>query len=248
MGAVHGVEALGPSAGRRAPRLFDEPDATPAIEPRQSKRAKKLACRFEGFSLHAGTHVAAHARFGLERLCRYVVRPALVNDRLTRLPDGRFAYALKKKWSDGSTHVVLSAHALLERLAALVPRPRFPLLTYHGVLAPAASLRPRIVPAPPLPKEINCPHDAQPAADEPLPLPVKGTRRRYYTWAELMQRVWSFDVLVCPACGGPCKVLTFLTDPAVVRRILAHLRLPTEPPRRAPARAPPQSELAFSSP
>ena len=31
--------------------------------------------------------------------------------------------------------------AFIERLAALIPRSRFPLLTYHGVLAPAAKLR-----------------------------------------------------------------------------------------------------------
>jgi len=35
---------------------------------------------------------------------------------------------------------------LLERLCALVPRPRKHLVTYHGVLAPAAGLRSRVVP------------------------------------------------------------------------------------------------------
>lgn len=35
---------------------------------------------------------------------------------------------------------------LIERLLALVPRPRKHLVTYHGVLAPGASMRPRIVP------------------------------------------------------------------------------------------------------
>jgi len=54
----------------------------------------------------------------------------LGTERLTRLPDGRLAYSLEKKWSDGTTAVVLSPEALLERLAALVPRPRFPLVTY----------------------------------------------------------------------------------------------------------------------
>jgi hypothetical protein len=42
-------------------------------------------------------------------------------------------------------------------------------------------------------------------------------------------------------------VLTFLTDPAVVRRILAHLGLPTEPPPVAPARPPPQGDFAFGA-
>jgi hypothetical protein len=64
---------------------------------------------------------------------------------LLRLPDGRVAYSLKKTWRDGSTHVVLSPQVLIERLLALVPRPRRHLVTYHGVLAPGASLRHRVV-------------------------------------------------------------------------------------------------------
>ena len=37
---------------------------------------------------------------------------------------------------------------LSERLAALVPRPRLHLIRFHGVLAPNAKLRSKIVPAP----------------------------------------------------------------------------------------------------
>jgi hypothetical protein len=42
--------------------------------------------------------------------------------------------------------MVLTGQVLIERLLALVPRPRRHLVTYHGVLAPAASLRSRVVP------------------------------------------------------------------------------------------------------
>jgi hypothetical protein len=59
-----------------------------ATERKQSKRARKLACRYEGFSLHAGTRVAESSRFGLEKLCRYAARPPLANERLSRLADG----------------------------------------------------------------------------------------------------------------------------------------------------------------
>jgi hypothetical protein len=40
-----------------------------------------------------------------------------------------------------------------------------------------------------------------------------GTRRTYYSWAQLMRRVIGIDVLLCDRCGGRRKVLTFLTDP-----------------------------------
>ena len=66
--------------------------------------------------------------------------------------------------------------------------------------------------------------------------------RRYYRWAELMRRVFEVDVLVCEHCGGRRRVLTFLTDPPVLRRILEHLGLAADPPPIAPARP----ELPFA--
>ena len=37
-----------------------------------------------GFSLHANVDVPAHDRLRLERLCRYVARPAVALERLSR--------------------------------------------------------------------------------------------------------------------------------------------------------------------
>jgi hypothetical protein len=56
------------------------------------------------------------------------------------------AYSLKKRWKDGTTHVVMTKQVLMERLCALVPRPRRHLVTYHGVFAPAAGIRRWVVP------------------------------------------------------------------------------------------------------
>ena len=41
----------------------------------------------------------------------------------------------------------MTKQVLMERLCALVPRPRRHLVTYHGVLRPAAGIRPQVVPA-----------------------------------------------------------------------------------------------------
>jgi len=56
---------------------------------------------------------------------------------------------LKTRWADGTTHLRLSPQQLLERLAALIPRPRTNQLLYHGVFAANAKWRARIVPGPP---------------------------------------------------------------------------------------------------
>lgn len=100
-----------------------------------------LCAAVDEFSLHAGAWVSARDR---EKLCRYAARPAVAASRLVELADGRIGYALKNRWRDGTTAVVMTKEVLMERLCALVPKPRKHLVTYHGVLAPASGMRPKV--------------------------------------------------------------------------------------------------------
>ena len=59
-----------------------------------------------GFSLHAGVAAEDSQRDKLERLCRYISRPAVAIERSSRLPDGRIRYTLKTPYRDGTTHVL----------------------------------------------------------------------------------------------------------------------------------------------
>jgi len=59
-----------------------------------------------------------------------------------------------------------------------------------------------------------------------------------------MKRTFAIDVLICDHCGGPRRLIALLTDGLVVRKILTHLGLDTEPPPLAPARAPPEFQFA----
>ncbi len=137
--------ATGPHAGQRWRRLGDR------VEPQDSDADPDATSRVpqhEGMSLHADVAVPAQDRRRLERLCRYVARPPLAHDRLELRPDGRLTLRLKTRWRDGTTHIVMERHELLERLVPLIPPPRVHQVRYHGVLAPCASARDRIVPGP----------------------------------------------------------------------------------------------------
>ncbi|MCX7136889.1 MAG: transposase, partial [Proteobacteria bacterium] len=74
--------------------------------------------------LHAGVRCGAHQRKELECLCRYITRPAIANERLTRDGAGDVVPQLKSAWRDGTTHIKMSPLEFMQRLAALVPRPR----------------------------------------------------------------------------------------------------------------------------
>jgi Putative transposase len=43
---------------------------------------------------------------------------------------------LRTPWRDGTTHQLMSPLELMQKLAALVPRPKLHLIRFHGVLAP----------------------------------------------------------------------------------------------------------------
>jgi hypothetical protein len=48
---------------------------------------------------------------------------------------------------------------------------------------------------------------------------------------------------VCPLCGAEMRVIAFITDPPTIHDILVHLGEPAAPPRIAPARGPPLSDM-----
>lgn len=65
-----------------------------------------------------------YQRDRLERLCRYITRPALCLERLSTNAAGQVVYELKHPYHDGTTHILFSPEDFIARLAALVPRPR----------------------------------------------------------------------------------------------------------------------------
>ena len=103
--------------------------------------------RNAGFSLHAGVASAAHERAKLERLCRYITRPAVSAERLSLTAQGNIRYRLKTPYRDGTTDVMFEPLDFMARLAALVPTPRVNLTRYHGVFAPNHRLREQITPS-----------------------------------------------------------------------------------------------------
>jgi len=250
--------ASGPDAGapwRRVGDRVDPQDTDADPDPEASPRTPQHG----GMSLHAEVAVPARDRCRLERLCRYVARPPLANDRLEERPDGQLSLRLKTRWRDGTTHLLMERHELLERLVPLIPPPRAHQLRYHGILAPCASARDRIVPGPrpePAAAAAKGPSAALAAAGTPDAVPeARGRpdaagrsdrspptanaagheRPRRLAWAELLQRVFGIDALRCPRCGARMRLLAAIEDPAVARKILECLDLPARAPPLDPA-------------
>ena len=230
--SVQGRVALGSRAGARVRRRGDA--WAGATEP---SGLGPCHARHNGFDLHAGLCVPADQRDRLDRICRYALRPPVAQDRLQLTDDGQVRLELRRPWADGTTHLLFDPVELLERLAALTPRPRISLILYYGVLAPRAAWRSLVVQ---FGAAASPGAAAEPDAAADGHLDAADCRHtRNYLWAELMRRSLGLDVLACPRCGGRLTLIALIEDPAVIVRILGHLGLPTDIPEAQPARAPP---------
>jgi hypothetical protein len=200
--SVEGRVPDGERAGQRTAR-FGGPVERFVLAATTSAARSAVAA---GMSLHAGVFVPGTDRERLERLCRYTARPSVAVERLHELPDGRVTYELRHAWHDGTTHVVFEPRELLARLVAQIPPPRAHQLRYHGILAPAAAYRAKVVPS-------RNGHGAAesshvPAASRP-------------SWAVLLRHTFAVDALACPRCGGRMRPLGVVTDDRDIEAVLA---------------------------
>ena len=93
----------------------------------------------------------------------------------------------KTPWHGGTTHLVMSPLEFMQRLAALVPRPRLHLIRFHGVMAPNATLRAMVVPQEPVePAQASQPAQCKPNCAHHRPARL--------SWARLLKRVFSCDI------------------------------------------------------
>lgn len=215
---------MGPNKGKKALTLK-------TLQESDLKKNLGLVAKNSGFSLHAGVAMKGTDRSKIEKLCRYIARPAVALNRLSLNSTGQVIYTLKKAYDDGTTKIVMTQLELMERLAAIVPRPKIHLIRFAGVFAPHYKHRSEIVPKP---KELSL-------VEALIESKTKPKSKSRVSWARLLKRVFNIDVSKCTKCSGPMKIIAAIEDPKVIKKILTHLGLPTKAPTPWPVRGPPDT-------
>jgi len=187
--------AIGPLQGRKVFTLQTLPDC--GDDPLASAVGKVA-----GFSLHAGVAASANEREKLERLCRYMARPAVSTKRLSLTRNGQVRYELKTPYSNGTTHVLFEPLDFIARLVALVPKPRVNLTRYHGIFAPNSKYRALVTPAKRGKGKKGIAAQRQPPAE----------RRASMTWAQRLKRVFNIDIETCSECGDDVRIIASIAS------------------------------------
>ena len=198
--------AVGPSQGRKVFTLQTLPDCRP------DHPLVDTVGKVAGFSLHAGVATRAHERDKLERLCRYIARPAVSTKRLSLTRNGHVRYELKTPYAHGTPHVLFEprdfmyrmygmpwaqgcAGTAISRLVALIPKPRVNLTRFHGVFAPNSRYRAMVTPS-----KRGKGRKTNTANDKQDQTPAE--QQAAMTWAQRLKRVFDIDIETCSECGG----------------------------------------------
>jgi len=161
-----------------------------------------------GFNVHS--LVRTKTKIEAERVGKYMLRPILALDRLTFLePEGKVGY----RWGRDGAEQEMEVMNYLEFIArgtSHVPDKGQVMVRYFGLYGNAHRGKVK--------KSSQSPTALRIVEEELRRLPSKG-------WAAMIRKVYEVDPMICSKCGGRMKVVAFITEVAVVDRIIDHLKL-----------------------
>jgi len=190
-----------------------------------------LSWRHTGFSVDNSTFVYPSDEQGLQRLARYMIRSPVSLQRLHYLPETEQVLYQATKGHDQEDSEIIDSMDFLARVLMHVPDLNKPSIRYFGIYANRCQLKPR--------KDSTSPDATQ--NEDPPSVSNSILRRR---WANLIRRVYCADPLTCPKCGSNMRIISFITQPKVIHKSLAHLEK-----RGTETRAPPKpNSRQFSLP
>lgn len=182
--------------------------------------------KHSGFSLHRGSSIKADDEDSRKTLSEYISRAPFSLERMSFNKRSKtvvyrgehFHPALARNFD------VKDPLEWIARITAHIPKKGAKQVIYYGAYSQAWRGRERR-------QGISAPTEKEPASS----MKDRSTysRRRKLLWAILLKKVWDIDALRCPKCGGKMKVISFIEQPSVIKRILKHLEL-WEDPRPPP--------------
>jgi hypothetical protein len=164
--------------------------------------------RHSGFNVFFGPRILPRQEKSMENLARYIIRASFSQERMTyHRETGQVEYKSK----DGSQAKVFDALEWLAAMCSHVPNKGEQMVRYYGYYSNVARGKRKKADA----------DDKIPCILEPE-LTDKVFRRN---WARLIQKIYEVDPLLCPKCSSEMRVIAFIEDPDVIKKILKHLDL-----------------------
>jgi len=164
--------------------------------------------RHTGFNVFAGPRILPRNETSLENLARYIIRASFSQERMAY---HRETSQVEYRSKDGKETKVFDALEWLAAMCSHVPNKGEQMVRYYGYYSNAARGKRKKA-------DVD---DKIPCILEPE-LTDKTYRKN---WARLIQKIYEVDPLTCAKCQGRMRVIAFIHDQDVIRKILEHLNL-----------------------
>ena len=194
-----------------------------------------LSWHHSGFNIFRGSTIWPDNTEGMERLAQYIIRASFSQERMQYLPiekSNDYSAQVIYKAKDGKSKQTFDALDWLAMLTTHIPNKNEQTIKYYGFYSNKKRGQ-----------RIKNGLDGKIENIISSDVSKKAFRK---SWARLIQKVYKTDPLICPECKGEMKIIAFIEDLQVIRKILVHLGLwethNHDPPER---RQPPDNELTY---
>jgi hypothetical protein len=176
--------------------------------------------RHSGFNVFCGSRIYPRDETAMENLARYIIRASFSQERMSYVEEeAQVLYRSK----DGKEEKIFDVLEWLAAMCSHVPDRGEQMVRYYGYYSNVCRGKRR--------KENQ---------DEWIPCilePDVSSRGSKKSWARLIRKIYEVDPLACPKCMGQMRIIAFIENQEIIRKILTHLGLylvRSRPPPRAP--------------
>ncbi len=190
-----------------------------------------MSWRHSGFNVFSGPRIQPGDEEAMENLARYIIRASFSQERMTYFSEeSKVIYQSK----DGKEEKVFDALEWLAAMCSHVPNKGEQMVRYYGYYSNVSRGK----------RKKQDQDDLIPSILEP----EQSSKAHRKNWARLIQKIYEVDPLTCPKCFKTMKIISFIENEEVIKKILKHLGLwevKARPPPR-PNASPPDVHIDYS--
>ncbi len=199
---------------------------------------KLLSWRNSGFNIHNQVKIRSQDSRGRENLAQYILRSPFSQEKMTYREESKAVlYRTKMKPGVKKNFAVFPVLDWIATLTTHIPNKGEQLVRYYGYYSNVSRGK-RKKEKPREATEISW----KPEVIEVPPPPVsKESKKR---WSHFIRKVYETDPLTCPKCQGEMRIISFIDQPDVIKKILQHLGL-WEESHAPPEKSQRKKEITF---
>jgi hypothetical protein len=169
-------------------------------------------------------------------VAQYILRNPFNAGKITYIEKtGKVIYHSKmKKGEDKKNFMIYTAEEYIAAITQHIPKKSFQMVRYYGWYSNKSRglrLKNDLITLGIKPEKPNDIEVIDVSTYQPKKVPS-------LTWRECIKKIWNDDPLICPECLSEMRIISFITEPQIIRKILKYLNLWNETPARAPPTTP----------